>query len=130
MEKKAIQSNRVPRPAAEYSQGILAEGKRHLFISGQVPLDEQGNLVGKGDMAAQTRQVFVNLQSQLAEAGADFANVVELTVFVTDMSRFGEFAAVRKEYLPAPYPAATSVGVASLVHPDWLVEVEAVAVLD
>ncbi|MFO7946818.1 MAG: RidA family protein [Armatimonadota bacterium] len=128
--KQQIQAATVPEPGAAYSQGVLAEGSQLLYISGQVPVDENGDLVGAGDMTAQARQVFENLQAQLCAAGADFSHVVKLTIFVTDMDRFGEFSEVRSEYLQPPFPAASAVKVAGLVDPEWLVEVEAYAVLD
>ena len=130
MKKSKIQSPRIPSPIASYSQGILAEGRKIFFISGQGPLDADGNLVGKGDMAAQTHQVFRNIRSQLEEAGADFSNVIKITIFLTEMDKFREFTRVREEYLKDPYPAASLFGVTRLVHPDWLVEVEAIALLD
>ncbi|MFP3904858.1 MAG: RidA family protein [Armatimonadota bacterium] len=128
--KQQIQASTVPKPGAAYSQGILAEGSQLLYISGQVPVDENGELVGAGDMKAQARQVFENLQAQLCAAGADFSHLVKLTIFVTDMDRFGEFSEVRSEYLRPPFPAASAVKVAGLVDSNWLVEVEAYAVVE
>lgn len=128
--KQEIQAPTVPEPGAAYSQGIAAEGKKQIFISGQVPVDADGELVGEDDMKEQTRQVFENLQSQLRATAADFSDLVKLTIFVTDMSRFGEFSEVRSEFLQKPFPAASAIEVSALASPDWLVEVEAYAVLD
>jgi reactive intermediate/imine deaminase len=128
--KERIQASTVPEPGAAYSQGIAARGETLIFISGQVPVDANGDLVGTDDMRAQALQVFENLQSQLRAAGADFDDVVKLTIFVTDMNRFGEFSEVRSDFLEEPFPAASAIEVSALASPDWLVEVEAYAVVE
>lgn len=125
-----IQSPRAPQPKTAYSQAIVASGARFLFISGQVPVDAEGNLVGAGDFRAQAHQVFRNLQAQLEAAGASWDKVVKLTVFLTDMAHFPVFNEVRQEYLKPPFPAATTCAVTALVEPEWLLEIEAIAVLD
>lgn len=131
MKKQAILGDGYAKPAAAYSQAVLTEGRATLYISGQIPLDKNGNLVGKGDLAAQSRQCFENIKAHLVAAGADFSNVVKLTIFIVDdMANFAEFSKVRSEYLTPDFPAASTVGVASLVSPDWLVEIEAIAVID
>lgn len=128
--KEQIQASTVPEPGAAYSQGIMAQGEKQIFISGQVPVDANSELVGRDDMRKQARQVFENLQSQLRAAEADFSDVVKLTIFVTDMGRFGEFSEVRSDFLEEPFPAASAIEVSSLVDSRWLVEVEAYAVVD
>ena len=100
-----------------------------LFISGTVAVDERGNLVGKSDLAVQTRQVFENIGRLLTAAGAGWDNVARMTYFVTDISQWPSVSSVRREFLREPYPAGTAVEVSRLVHPDWLIEIEAVAVL-
>ena len=127
--KEKVQASTVPEPAAAYSQGIIAEGRRILFISGQVPVDANGDLVGRDDMRKQARQVFENLQSQLRAAGADMGDVAKLTIFVTDMSQFSVVSEVRSDYVEPEYPAASTIEVSSLADPDWLLEIEAYAVL-
>jgi reactive intermediate/imine deaminase len=110
-----------------FSHAVRAGGL--LFISGQIPLDEAGAVVGVGDMAAQTRQVFRNLEAVLREAGATFADVVKLTFFVRDISAIDAIRAARDEFVDTADPPASSlVEVSRLVLPELLVEVEAVAV--
>ncbi|HEX7926908.1 MAG TPA: RidA family protein [bacterium] len=98
-----------------------------LFISGQVALDKSGKLVGKGDIAAQTKQVYANLASILKEAGGSFANVVKFGVFITHHRYLEEYRAVRGTIIKEPYPTSTLLVVESLASPDWLIEIEAIA---
>lgn len=132
MLRKIIEAEGVLPAGSGFSHAMLVEGKRLYFVSGQGPLDADGNLVGKGDLEAQSHQVFQNLQAQLAAVGADFSNVVKFTFFIKAeaMKAFHIFREVRLQYLQPDYPTASAVGVACLVDPDWLVEVEAIAVLD
>jgi enamine deaminase RidA (YjgF/YER057c/UK114 family) len=111
---------------AEISRG------RIILIAGQVSQDASGNLVGAGDMAAQTRQVFENLKVALAAAGASYNDVVKLTSFIVDISKNIEaYREVRQEYLRgiAEPPTSTTVGVPALVRDYYLLEVEAIAAL-
>ena len=98
-----------------------------VYISGQVAFDPEGNVVGGNDMAAQSRQVFENIRIILAEAGATMDDVVKITAFITDISRYAEYAVARAEAFPNNIPASSSVTTPALVVPDVLVEVEAVA---
>jgi reactive intermediate/imine deaminase len=117
--------------APRYSQAVVVEAGSLVFVSGQVAYDAQRHVVGKGDMRAQTRQVFENLKAVLADAGTDLAHVVRLNAYLTDMNQLEGHREVRKEYLGdfASAPASTLVSVARLVDPDLLLEVEAVAVV-
>lgn len=99
-----------------------------IYVSGQVALDPAGEVVGKGDMKAQTRQVFENIKTVLGAAGASLGDIVKITVFTTDISRLAETHEVRAEVLPDPPPASTAVEIKALVFPDLLIEIEAVAV--
>lgn len=112
-----------------YGHGILATG-RLLFVSGQVALDGQARLVGPGDIEAQTAQAFENLGAVLEEAGADFRDLVRLNVYITEPLFLEPYRRTRRRYLRRPYPASTLVVVAGLAHPDWLIEIEAVAAID
>ncbi len=100
-----------------------------IYVSGQGPLDSEGQLVGEGDMAAQSRQVFANIRAVLVEAGATMDDVVKITSFITDTSRYAEYSAARAETFPNHIPASSTVTVADLVIPGMLVEVEAIAVV-
>ncbi|MFF4347009.1 RidA family protein [Streptomyces sp. NPDC001530] len=116
-------------PAAAYTHVVMGTG-RFVAISGQLALDEDGKLVGEGDPDAQARQVFENLRRCLAAAGATFDDVVKLTFFVTDMAHMPAIRAARDAYIPADrLPAASAVQVAGLVRPEFLMEIEAYAVL-
>lgn len=101
-----------------------------IFVSGQLARDREGRVVGKGDMAAQTRQVILNLRAILEAAGAELGHVVKLTAFMTDMALAPQAWAVREEFFAARPPASTGVQVSRLTHPDFLIEIEAIAVID
>jgi len=127
---KTIQSPKLPTPANPYSQAVLAENGKLLFISGQTPCNAAGETVGAGDFRLQAVQVFENIQANLEAAGGTWANVAKLNVYLTDMADFAVFCEVRKQYLQPPYPATSTVVVAALVVPEWMIEVEGVAVMD
>jgi len=128
------QPTRIPAPdgvapAAQYSHVVAATG-RFVAVSGQLALDEDGRIVGEGDAAAQARQVFENLRRCLAAAGARFDDVVKLTFFVTDMAHMPAIRAARAAHIPDDrLPAASAIQVAALVRPEFLMEVEALAVV-
>ena len=100
-----------------------------VYVSGQVSQDENGNVVGEGDMTAQTRQVFANIEAVLAESNATMEDVVKITTYITDMSHYAEFNAVRAEVFPNAGMASATVAGVELVLPEYLVEVETIAVI-
>ncbi len=108
------------------SQGIQIGDT--IYTAGQVALDSDGNVVGPGDMKAQTRQVMENLKTVLEAAGSSLEDVVKVVVYVTDMSRMAEVQEVRREYFSNSRPASTGVEITALAFPGLLVEIEAVAV--
>ena len=113
-----------------YSQVVTGRG-RLVVVSGQVAQDEQGGLVGPGDAGAQARQVFENLRRCLAQAGADFGDVVKLTFFVLDVADLPAVRAARDAVIDTTRPpASTAVQVAALFAPGYLIEAEAWAVVD
>jgi enamine deaminase RidA (YjgF/YER057c/UK114 family) len=122
----------LPSPPG-YSQVVASGPGRTIYVAGQVSLDQAGQLVGAGDFLAQCRQTFANVARALAAVGADFTHVVKLTTFVTDMSGLGHFRAARDEVLGpalgAPPPASTLVQVVQLFRPEFMIEIEAIAVL-
>ena len=130
MEKSAVTARGVHQPTAPYSQAVDAQGRRTLYISGQVPEDADGNLVGKDDIRTQTVQVFENIKALLEATEGTIGNVVKVGIFVTDIRYRDTITEVRRQYLQDPFPAATMVEISGLVSPDWMVEIEAVAVLD
>ena len=116
-------------PSRGYTQVVeVPAGERMVFISGQVPLDQAGHLVGAGNFRRQAEQVFVNLDRALAAAGATFADVVKINYYVRDVSHLADLRAVRDQHVntTAP-PASTLVEVSHLFREDVLLEVEAVA---
>lgn len=119
----------LPRPTG-YSHVVTAPVDRIVFVSGQVPLDGDGELVGEGDVGAQTRQVFDNLTTALAAAGASWRNVVKLTYFLRDVGGIAEVRRIRDEYIEVELaPASTLVEVSRLFRDDVLIEVDAVALV-
>jgi reactive intermediate/imine deaminase len=116
-------------PTNGYSHAVSFAGPM-LVISGQVPLDAEGRLVGYDDCAEQTRQVFRNLEAVLTAAGATMGDVVKLTVFLTNMADLAGFRSVRDEFVdPQRPPASSLVQVGGLVHPAFRIEIEAIAAL-
>ncbi len=113
-----------------YSHVVVASGKKLIFIAGQVSRDREGNLVGKGDMGAQIRQVGRNLALALAAAGVGLKDLVKTTTYVTDIDEFFKFPEVREEIFGQSLPTSTTVEVRRLSHPDMLVEIEAMAMAD
>ncbi|GHH00572.1 MULTISPECIES: RidA family protein [Streptomyces] len=128
----APQRVRVTADPDWYAPAGIALGIRVgdlVFTSGQGPIDEHGATVGKGDFEAQARQALANLALVLKNAGSGLDQVVKATVFVTDIARDQEaFARLRAEYFVPHTFAESFVQVASLADPDWLIEIEAVAV--
>jgi reactive intermediate/imine deaminase len=112
-----------------YTHVVEVTGGRTLYISGQVALDPSGALVGANDLKAQTRQVFENLRAALAASGASLEHVVKITVFMTDASQIQAFREVRDSVFTEPLPASTLVQVVRLARPEFLIEIEAVAVV-
>ena len=130
----------VEHPRAEgllanpaFSQVVVATGKRTIYTAGQVSIDERGRLVGADDLAAQTTQAMHNVGLALAAAGASFANIVKITTYVVNYQPEHRTVIGKAR---APFfegempPASTLVGVAALALPEWLVEIEAIAVTD
>ena len=112
-----------------YSHVVSARGGRTIYIAGQVALDAKGQLVGEGDLAAQTRQVFANLETALKAAGASFNDVVKTNYYLRDASQVQVIRDVRGKYFTKELPASTLVEVSRLANPGFLVEIEVVAVV-
>jgi len=128
--KRFLSPETLPPPFG-YSQVVDSPGGRVIYISGQVPLDPAGNLVGEGDVETQARQVFQNLSAALEAAGASWSDVVKLGFFVVDVSQIGSVRPVRDEYVnTGEPPASTLIEVSRLFRDDVLIEVDAVAIRD
>jgi enamine deaminase RidA (YjgF/YER057c/UK114 family) len=113
-----------------YSQLAIVPGGKVVFIAGQVALDTSGHLVGKDDFRAQIRQIFENLKAAVEAAGGSFRDVIKLNSYLLDFSHIAEFREVRDAYIDVNNPpASTAVQVPRLFRPEFLVEVEAVAIV-
>ena len=102
----------------------------HIYVAGQLPYDKDGNLVGKGDIKAQTRRVFEQIKKIVEAGGGTMNDIVKITVFVTDVRYREPYAEVRTEFFGPNPPASTMVQIANLAIPDALIEIEAVAVVE
>ena len=121
---------RVPgqaEPISHYTDAVEANGL--LFVSGIVPVDAEGRVVGGDDVVEQARQVFRNMGEVLAAAGATFADVVKVTVFLTDVDDRAKINPIRQEVFGKTRPASTLVEISRLAVPAAKIEVECVAVL-
>jgi enamine deaminase RidA (YjgF/YER057c/UK114 family) len=124
----------VPAPRATYSHAVRISSGTHIVLAGQVPIDEQGRVVGVGDIEAQTRQVLRNIEGVLRSAGATFADVVKYTIYVVGRENAARFRGVRAELWPkiypdGRYPASTFLVIDQLASEEFLVEIEASAVV-
>jgi len=113
-----------------YSHVVAVEGRRLVFLAGQLSRDANGNVVGQGDMRAQIVQTCENIKTALAAAGASLTDVVKMTTFVTDIDEFMRHVDVRLEYFGKALPTSTTVEVRKLAQPDLLVEIEVMAITD
>lgn len=129
MTRQVIRTDKAPAPVGPYNQAIAASGQM-LFVAGQIPLDPvSGQIVGEGDVAAQTEQAIANLSAILAAGGANLESVVKTSVFLKDMNDFAAMNAVyAKHFGDESAPARACVEVARLPK-DVLVEIECIAVL-
>ena len=133
-DRTVVTSANAPQPLGAYSLGMTVTPGKLLYIAGQVGVDSSGALVGKGDVAAQTRQAIENIGHVLAGAGGDFSNVVEFTTYVVGRDSVQGYIQGRSEVYPDMYPGGdfppnTLLVVAGLVSEDFLVEIKAVAAL-
>lgn len=114
-----------------YTQVVtVSGGGRQIFVAGQLARDAEGNCVGKGDMRAQIAQACENIRICLEAAGASLGDIVKTTTYVTDMEAFLENRDMRMRYFGAAEPTSTTVGVTALSGPDFLVEIEVMAIAD
>jgi reactive intermediate/imine deaminase len=114
-------------PIVGYSRAVRVE--RFVYVSGTTATDQNGNLVGVGDASAQTRQTLTNIQTALESLGAKLEDVVRTRIYVTDIAKWEEIGRVHGEFFKNIKPASTMVEVKSLISPQMLVEIEAVAII-
>lgn len=115
---------------APYSQGVkVSEAQTVLFLSGQVAYDKDGGVAHRGDFKAQAREALRCLKALVETAGGRVDDIVKLNTYVTDIRYRADWGPVREEFFGKKAPASTLVEVSALAHPDWLIEIEAIAVL-
>ncbi len=128
----SIQIERMNPPGTTqptvYTQ--LVRAGKTLYFAGQTALNEKGELIGKGDMRAQVRQVYENLKSLLASQGATFDHLVKITIYTLSIDEFRKAGDIREEYTGGKAPASTLLQIDQLASPDYLVEIEGIAVLE
>lgn len=114
-------------PFGAFSMAVIQGNGQVVHLKGQVALDQQGQIVGAGDMRAQVRKVLENTQGVLASMGGQMCDVVSLVHYATDIEQFMATGDIRKEFFAAPYPVTTTVQVGRLYHPELVIEITAVA---
>lgn len=131
MPLEHLNPNQLAKPGA-YTQVVRAQGATSVYIAGQVATDAGGNLVGPGDFEAQARRAYQNVAAALASVGASFDQVAKTTVYIVDYSPavFDALIRARLSVIKGKLPANTLIGVQALAAPEYLIEVEAVAILD
>ncbi|MEZ5554415.1 RidA family protein [Haliea sp.] len=118
-----------PDPLAPYRLSQAFHVGNLVITSGQAAINSHGELVGVGDFAAQAQQVFRNLADVLEAGGSSLAQVVKVTIYLTDMSHFPDVVELRRQYFTPPYPADTIVEVRALALPELMIEIEAIAIV-
>ncbi len=131
LSRRVISNARLPAPMRRgaFSSGVEAPEGRTIYVSGQVSMDAEGNVVGEGDIKLQTQTVLEHVMTVVEEAGGGMDDIVKVTVFITDMGLYDEIHEVRRRYFEEPYPASSMVEVSALIDPRLLIEIEAVAVI-
>jgi enamine deaminase RidA (YjgF/YER057c/UK114 family) len=115
---------------ATYSQGIkVTQAQTILFLSGQVAYTAEGGVAHRGDFKAQARGAYEAIKALVESQGGTMANVIKITTYVTDMRYRVDLAPIREEFFGKKGPASTLVEISALAHPDWMIEIEAIAVL-
>ena len=127
MSRQPIHTESAPKAIGPYSQAVRCGST--VYLSGQIPLDPATMELVGGDIAAQSRRVFDNLRAVCEAAGGSLAQIARIGIYLTDLSNFAQVNAVMAEYFQAPYPARSTIGVASLPRAAQ-VEVDAILVLD
>lgn len=129
--RRAVSPPGVPAPIkGYYSNAIRVDSGPLLFIAGQIPIDESGTLVGKGDVEAQAAQVYRNIEAILKGVGGSLENLVKVTVYLTDIGHLNRLTPLREQLFPKDGPASATVQVSALADPQMLIEVEGIAVID
>jgi 2-iminobutanoate/2-iminopropanoate deaminase len=130
MPKKQIVSAKLRAPSGHFSHATMADARgRLVFISGMTARRADGSIAGIGDIEAQTRQVCENIKAAVEEAGGSMEDICRVDVFVRNMEHFDLIHKVRRDYFKPPAPASTMVEVCKMTSPDYLIEINAIAVV-
>jgi enamine deaminase RidA (YjgF/YER057c/UK114 family) len=130
MPKHEVTSDAIRKPTGHFSQATVVEAKgRIVVVSGMTARRPDGTIAGIGDIAAQTRQVCENIKSAMESAGGTLDHVCRVDVYVRNMEHFDAIHALRREYFKPPLPASTMVEITKMTSPDYLIEINAIAVI-
>lgn len=130
MAKREVSSDRIRKPTGVFSHATVIEAKGRLaFISGMTARRADGTIAGIGDITEQTRQVCENIKSAVEAAGGTMDDICRVDVYVRNMEHFKEIHAVRQQYFKPPLPASTMVEITKMTSPDYLIEINAIAVV-
>ena len=128
--KKQITSDKIRQPTGHFSQATTIEARGKLvFISGMTSRRADGSIAGIGDIEVQTKQVCENIKAAVETAGGKMDDIVRVDVYVRNMEHFEQIHKVRREYFKAPAPASTMVEICKMTSPDYLIEINAIAVI-
>jgi reactive intermediate/imine deaminase len=128
--KQQVTTDKLRQPNGHFSQATTIEARGKLvFISGMTARTPDGTIAGLGDITVQTKQVCENVKAAVEAAGGTLDDVVRVDVYVRNMEHFDKIHAVRREYFKPPLPASTMVEVCKFTSPDYLIEINAIAVL-
>jgi 2-iminobutanoate/2-iminopropanoate deaminase len=130
MPKTQVISPKIHQPSGHFSQATMIEARgRLVFISGMTARRADGSIAGIGDIEAQTRQVCENVKAAVEAAGGTMDDICRVDVYVRNMEHFDQIHKVRRDYFKAPPPASTMVEVGKMTSPDYLIEINAIAVI-
>ena len=130
MPKREVISDSIRKPIGVFSQATVTEARgRLVFISGMTARQADGSIAGIGNIEVQTRQVCENIKAAVEGAGGTLDDVCRVDVFVRNMEHFDAIHKIRREYFKPPLPASTMVEVTKMVSPDYLIEINAIAVI-
>jgi len=130
MDRQQINTEKVVEPSGHFSQGITVKASGTLvFLSGMTARKPDGSIAGPGDIEEQTRQVCENLKAAVETAGGTLDDICRVDVYIRNMEHFDRIHKIRRQYFKAPPPASTMVEVTKFTSPDYLIEINAIAVL-
>jgi len=130
MPKHEVSSDAIRKPSGHFSHATVVEAKgRLVFVSGMTARRPDGSIAGIGNITEQTRQVCENIKAAMEAAGGSLDDVCRVDVYVRNMEHFEQIHAVRREYFKPPLPASTMVEITKMTSPEYLIEINAIAVI-